>query len=163
MAEADWYEAVQATLAEQLSTVVTNFYLDTSATKGFNENIKAAIPEGREIVFSFTHKRPDIIGYVRRQYSKDLVVVEVKENSLAIEDIYQAKMYKEVFAARYGFLVTASPIPEVLKRLCKQTYSILHSIDEGTHSFLRIARFHRAGGFIEWFEENPFLQEFYWK
>lgn len=30
-------------------------------------------------------------------------------------------MYKEVFGARYGFLVTAAPIPEELKRLCKAT------------------------------------------
>ena len=29
---------------------------------------------------------------------KDLMTVEVKEKSLTIEDIYQAKMYKEVFA-----------------------------------------------------------------
>jgi hypothetical protein len=30
-----------------------------------------------------------------------LITVEVKEKSLKIDDIYQAKMYKEVFGARY--------------------------------------------------------------
>jgi hypothetical protein len=163
MAEADLYDLVDAKLAEQLSGVAANFYLETAAAKGFSETVKAAIPSGREIVFSFLRRRPDIIGYVNREYAKDLITVEVKEKSLDIEDIYQAKMYKEVFGARYGFLVTAGPIPEALKRLCKQTYPIQHSANDSTYSFLAIAQFHRAGGFIEWFEENPFSKEFYWK
>ena len=163
MAETDWYDPVQTKLEEQLSGVASDFYLETGATKGFSEKAKAAIPAGREIVFSFLRRRPDIIGYVNREYSKDLITVEVKEKSLSIEDIYQAKMYKEVFGARYGFLITATPIPEALKRLCKQTYSIQHSANDSTYSFLAIAQFHHSGGFIEWFEENPFVKEFYWK
>jgi hypothetical protein len=104
-----------------------------------------------------------IIGFINREYAKELITVEVKEKTLTIEDIYQAKMYKELFSARYGFLVTASPIPEALKRLCKQTPSILHSVDDGIFKFLTIAQIDRAGGFIEWFEDNPFVKEFYWK
>ena len=163
MAETDWYEPVQTKLGELLSSVAGNFYLETGATKGFSERVKAAIPAGREIVFSFLRRRPDIIGYVNREYSKDLITVEVKEKSLTIEDIYQAKMYKEVFGARYGFLVTATAIPEALKRLCKQNYQIQHSSHDDIYSFLAIAEFHRAGGFVEWFEDNPFAKEFYWK
>src|SRR5258708_25649314 len=163
MAEKDWYAAVEAKLGEQLCGVVDEVYLETGATKGFSERVKAAIPEGREIVFSFLRRRPDIIGYVNREYSKDLITVEVKEKSLSIEDIYQAKMYKEVFGARYGFLISATPIPEALKRLWKQTYSIQHSANDSTYSFLAIAQFHLAGRFCEWFEENPFVKEFYWK
>jgi hypothetical protein len=68
--------------------VVTNFYLDRGATKGFSEDVKAAIPDGREIVFPFLRRKPDIIGYVKRDYSKELIVVEVKEKSLTIENIF---------------------------------------------------------------------------
>ena len=118
MAEADWYDAIQNKLGEQFSGVVDNLHLDTGAAKGFSETVKAAIPASREIVFSFLRRRPDIIGYVSREHAKDLITVEVKEKSLTIEDIYQAKMYKELFGARYGFLITVSPIPEALKRLC---------------------------------------------
>src|SRR5258708_24120175 len=160
MAEKDWYAAVEAKLGEQLCGVVEEVYLETGATKGFSERAKAASPAGREIVFSFLRRRPDILGYVNRQYSKDLITVEVKEKSLTIEDIYQAKMYKEVFGARYGFLITATAIPEALKRLCKQTYQIQHSSHDDTYSFLAIAEFHRAAGFVEWFEDNPFAKEF---
>jgi len=163
MAERDWYDPIEAKLVEKLLGVADDFYLETCATKGFSERVKAAIPAGREIVFSFLRKKPDILGYVNRQYSKDIITVEVKEKSLAIEDIYQAKMYKEVFGARYGFLITATAIPEALKRLCKQTYPIQHSSHDDTYSFLAIAEFHRAGGFVEWFEDDPFLKEFYWK
>ena len=160
MAEKDWYDPVQAKLVEQLVGVVDDFYLETGATKGFSERVKVAIPAGREIVFSFLRRRPDILGYVDRAYSKDLITVEVKEKSLTIEDIYQAKMYKEVFGARYGFLITATAIPEALKRLCKQNYQIQHSSHDDVYSFLAIAEFHRAGGFVEWFEDNPFSKEF---
>jgi hypothetical protein len=163
MAERDWYDPVEAKLGEQLTAVADNFYLETGATKGFSERVKAAIPADREIVFSFLRRRPDILGYVNREYSKDLITVEVKEKSLTIEDIYQAKMYKEVFGARYAFLITATAIPEALKRLCKQNYQIQHSSHDDTYSFLAIAEFHRAGGFVEWFEDNPFAKEFYWK
>lgn len=72
-------------------------------------------------------------------------------------------MYKEVFGARYGFLITATAIPEALKRLCKQNYQIQHSSHDDTYSFLAIAEFHRAAGFVEWFEDNPFAKDFYWK
>jgi hypothetical protein len=43
---------------------------------------------------------------------KDLITVEVREKTIGLKDIYQAKMYKEVFNARYGFLPTAEPKPE---------------------------------------------------
>ena len=72
-------------------------------------------------------------------------------------------MYKEVFVARYGFLITAASIPEELKRLCNQNYSILKSLGDGSYSFLAIAQFHLAGGFIDWHDQNPFENEFYWK
>lgn len=82
MAEWEWYDPVEAKLTEQASVVAGNFYLETAAAKGFSERVKAAIPAGREIVFSFFRRRPDILGYVDRQHSKDLITVEVKEKSL---------------------------------------------------------------------------------
>jgi hypothetical protein len=162
MAEADLYLPVQMTLLEQLGTVTDNPYLETCATKGFTETFKAAIPEHREISFAFMSKRPDIVGYTDTGFKKDLITVEVKE-SLTIDNIYQAKMYKEVFAARYNFLITRDTIPDAIKRLCRQTPAILHSLGDDSYSFLVIARFHLGGGFIDWFPDNPFPKDFYWK
>ncbi len=163
MAEADLYKPVLVKLTEHLGgKLQCNLSLETS-DKGFSERIKAAIPSGREIVFKFMRMKPDIMGVAQREYQKDLIVVEVKEKALKIEDIYQAKMYKEVLGARYTFLVSAAPIPEELKRLCKTTVSILHSIDDQTYRFLAIAQFFPNHGFIDWFEENPFEKEYFWK
>ena len=53
---------------------------------------------------------------------KSLITVEVKEKSLTLEDIYQAKLYKEVFEAKYGFLVTLSPIQEELKQIVQREF-----------------------------------------
>jgi len=163
MAETSLYDPVQKKLGEMLSGRVDKFYLETGASRGFSETIKAAIPSGREILFNFMRRRPDLLGLVETEYQKDLITVEVKERSLKIDDLYQAKMYKEVFGARYGFLITAAPIPEELRRLCKTTPAILHSVDDWIIRFLAIAQFHPAGGFIDWVEENPFEQERYWK
>lgn len=163
MSEASLYEPVQRALGERLSGRVGSFYIETCASRGFSEKLKGAIPPGREIVFNFLSRRPDMVGLIQREYQKDLITVEVKEKSIKIDDIYQAKMYKEVFGARYGFLVSAAPIPEELRRLCKTTVSILHSVDDSSYRFLAVAQFHPAGGFIDWMEEDPFDKDYFWQ
>jgi hypothetical protein len=163
MAEADLYKPVLLKLTEALGEKVhCNFWLETS-DRGFSERIKAAIPSGREILFNFIRWKPDIMGVVQRDSQKDLIVVEIKEKALNIENIYQAKLYKEVFGARYAFLVSAAPIPEELKRLCKTTLSILHSIDDHTYRFLAITQFSPNSGFIDWLEDNPFEKDYFWR
>lgn len=57
-----------------------------------------------------------------------------------------------MFDASYAFLVTAAPIPEEIKRLCRRRISIIHSIDDHTYEFLA----------IEWVDQNPFEKEYFW-
>jgi hypothetical protein len=163
MAEADLYEPVKQCLERSLIAVGKRCYLEVAAKRGFSETAKQAIPQGKEIVFSFLRHKPDILGFIENQYTKDLITVEVKEACPNLDDVYQAKLYKEVFEARYGFLITGDPITEELKRLCRTTSPILHSAGDGTYRFLALAQFDPAAGkFVEWFEENPFTQSFYW-
>ncbi len=164
MPEADFYELIKQKLEELLASKGRRFYLEVTARKGLSEKLKGAIPQHREIVFTFLKKRPDLFGYIEGQYSKDLVTVEIKERIEKLDDIYQAKLYKEVFAARYGFLITTKPIPEEIKRLCKSTIDILHSAGDSIYRFLVIGHFDQESGqFVDWFEENPFEKEHYWK
>jgi hypothetical protein len=164
MAESDFYERIEECLRRLFETAGASVYLEIAANSGFSEKLKQAIPHGKEIVFKFLQLRPDIAGFVEEQYMKSLITVEVKEKSLTLEDIYQARLYKEVFEAKYGFLVTLSPIQEELKRLCKGNFDILRSAADGVYRFLAIAQFNNASGeFSDWFEENPFEQPRYWK
>jgi hypothetical protein len=138
--------------------------LEVTAKKGLSEKLKGKIPQGREIVFTFLKKRPDLFGFIEGQYSNDFMTVEIKERIEKLDDIYQAKLYKEAFAARYGFLITTKPIPEEIKRLCKSSIDILHSAADSIDRFLVIAHFDKESAqFVDWFEENPFEKEYYWK
>ncbi len=154
MAESELYKPVRDRLEQLFAGAGVPVYLEVAAVTGASETIMQAIPFGREIVFSYVSRRPDILGYTID--SKRFIIVEVKEGSPGLDEIYQAKQYKEVFGARYRFLVTSGPIPEKIKRLCKVADPLLHSSDD-FQSFLALAQFDPASSdFIQWFEENPF-------
>jgi hypothetical protein len=165
MAETEYYKPILFALTERLNSVASgNFYLEVTATEGITQEIKKAIPAGREIAFSFMNDRPDIAGWIGHQFAKHLLVAEVKETSPTLRDIYQVKRYKEVLDARYAFLFAVGPIEEELKRLCAQTPNILMSAGDAAYSFLAIAQFWPGTReFIDWFPANPFEKEFYWK
>jgi hypothetical protein len=164
MAEADLYQPIKKALEELLATKGKLFYMEVTARKRWSEKLKGKIPQGRGIVFTFLKKRPDLLGFIEGQFASKFVTVEVKERVIKLDDIYQAKLYKEVLDARYGFLVTVEPIPEEIKRLCNDTFSILHSSTDSTYGFLVIGHFDKISGqFIDWYENNPFEEEQYWK
>ncbi len=100
MAEADFYEPIKKGLEELLASKGKSFYLEVTAARRLSEKLKRKIPEGREIVFTFLKKRPDLLGFVEGPYSSNFITVEVKEQIKKLDDIYQAKLYKEVFDAR---------------------------------------------------------------
>ena len=160
MAESDLYQPIKIALEELLVSKGMPFYLEVTAEKRLSEKLKGNIPQGREIVFTFLKKRPDLLGFVEGQYSSNFITVEVKEQIKKLDDIYQAKLYKEVFEARYGFLITTEPIPEEIRRLCNSTFSILHSSTDSIYGFLVIGHFDQINGqFIDRYEKNPFEEE----
>lgn len=164
MAESDFYQSIKERLEELFRDRGKQPYLEITATKGLSEKLKQKIPQNREIVFVFLKKKPDLFGFVEGQYSSDLITVEVKEKIEKLDDIYQAKLYKEVFDAKYGFLITTKPIPEEIKRLCKNTFNILRSSGDDIYRFLAIGQYDKESGrFVDWFEKNPFEEEYYWK
>jgi len=164
MAEADFYQQIKDRLKELFLTKGKQPYLDITANKGLTEKIKQKIPQDREIVFVFLKKKPDIFGIIEEEHTNNFITVEIKEKISKLDDIYQAKLYKEVFDAKYGFLIVLSPIQEEIKRLCKNTFSVLHSATDSIYSFLVIAQFDKESGrFVDWFEENPFEKDTYWE
>jgi hypothetical protein len=163
MAEEDFYAPAKSGLERLFTNVGKNAYLEIAARKGFSEKLKQAIREGRDIVFAHLRRRPAILGFIQEEYTRSFITVEVKEKSPTLEDIYQAKLYKEVFDVKCAFLITGSTIPEELKRLCRTTYPILHSVGDDTYRFLVVAQFDKASNeFTEWFDQNPFEKPYYW-
>ena len=161
--EKDLYERVRAALEASFAAIGKKAVCETGATKGLGEKMKALIPPGNDIVFRFLNRRPDIVGYVEKEeWTNTLFIAEVKHGSLTIQAIYQAKMYKELLGATFGFLISMQPIAEELKRLLRRIPIILGSAGDHTFHFLALGRFDlESGTFADWFanrwqEGDPF-------
>ncbi len=159
--EKELYEPVRGALERAFEGIGKRAVSETGATKGLGEQLKALIPQGQEILFRFLTRKPDIIGYVEGGLGNTIFTAEVKRGGLTVQDIYQAKMYKEMFGATFGFLVGTEPIPEELKRLLRRIPIMLMSAGDYTFNFLALARFDfESGAFTEWYanfqDADPF-------
>lgn len=161
--EKEYYPMIKAKLEELLNTKNTNFYLETTANKKFSNKLKAEIREGRDIIFNFLKQAsPDITGFIKNKYSSDFIVVEFKRERIKLDDIYQARKYKDLFGAKFAFLVSLESVPEEVKRLYEVTYPLLSSF--GTYGAFVIVHFNEESGELEeWYPENPFEKDLYWK
>ncbi len=102
-----------------------------STDRGFSEPIKATFGRDRDIAFSFFDRaKPYLTGYVDEGTHKVIFVVEVKDAPFELRDIYQAKRYKGLLGARFGFVTSSQRTPEKLKRLCSVTPAILNWFPE---------------------------------
>ena len=162
MKEAEYYGCIKEKIENLFSTVAIDVSLEITANGNFSQQLKQRIPRDREIIFYFLKKSaaPDITGFIQGRYSTDFVIIEVKKE-LKLDDIYQTEKYRDLFNSKCTFLVTLSAIPEEIKRICNLTW-VLHGAT--IHDFFVLTQFDRnTGNFIEWYEENPFEKEFYWR
>ena len=155
--EKQLYEVIKEKLEEILKTKFNDFYLEITADTGFSNKLKSEIPRGREIIFNFLKKaRPDITGFVKENSFSYFIVVEIKNSSIELDDIYQTKKYAQLFGAKYALLISTNEIPEEIKRLDKTIYPHLLS---GGYGYERIVLVHfdiNRKEFVEWYEKNPF-------
>ena len=67
----------------------------------FSNRLKSQIPQHRDLIFNFLREAaPDITGFIRKEYSTDFVVVDVKNAVIKLDDIYQTRKYAELFDAK---------------------------------------------------------------
>lgn len=155
MPEKDHYEPIKKEFERLLSSKGT-VHLEITANKTYSNKIKAEIPDDREIIFNFLKEAPpDILGFVKSSMLGivNFVAIEVKDEVLKLEHIYQARKYAELFHAELAFLVTTKEIPEELKRLSKVVTSLL-SLPTNR---LILAQFDPSTSkVVAWHEENPF-------
>jgi hypothetical protein len=110
---------------------------------------------------------PDIMGYLWPSRKNDppiflrpgLIVAEVKRGPLKLWDIYQTRMYSELFDSRIAFLVSDTRIPVELRRFLEEHDYILHS-HEGSHPLyigvLANSRAQVNWNSISWYPIDPF-------
>ncbi len=158
MPEKDYYEPIRKEFEKLLSSNGTA-YLEITANKVYSNKIKAEIPYDRDLIFNFLKDAPpDILGFVKSgilgiNLSTDFVVIEVKDEILKLDHIYQARKYAELFHAELAFLVSTMEIPEELKRLSKVITALLKLPKRN----LVLVQFDPlTNKIVAWHEENPF-------
>jgi len=158
MREREYYEIIRDQLNTLLRNKFDSFHLEITADKRFSNLLKSEIGQYREIIFYFLREAaPDITGFIKKQYSTEFVVVEVKRDVIRLDDIYQTRKYAELFEARYGLLISPMEIPEEIKRLYRIVYSLLAL---PAYKTLTIVRYDKeTRDFSEWFPRNPFEEE----
>ena len=169
MKEEQLYEVIKEKLEEIIRKEFgNNFHLEVTAEGKFSNELKSAIPTGREIIFSFLRKaRPDITGFVEEDSyfvvtkikSISFIVVEIKDRLIELDDIYQIKKYAELFGAKYALLISTNEIPEEIKRLGEAICLYRSPCLPGIYEYKRVALVHfdtDKNEFIEWYEKNPF-------
>ncbi len=154
MQEKELYKPIKAKVEEILKPKFSDFYLEITADKKFSNKLKAEIPDYRHIIFYFLKEvAPDITGFIKKNYSSDFIVIEVKAEAVKLDHIYQTRKYAELFDAKYALLVSIEEIPEEIKRLSKTVHSLL-SLPGYKH--MTLVHFDdETKKFVEWFPENP--------
>lgn len=153
--EREYYETIKDKLARLVANKFDSFHLEVTAFKRFSNTLKGGIGQYREIIFSFLKEAaPDIAGFIKKEYSTDFIVVEIKRDRIKLDDVYQTRKYAELFDARYALLISTEEIPDEIKRLSRVSYSLLALPAYKTLSIVQYDE--ESGQFIEWFPRNPF-------
>ena len=123
--EEELYEPIRKTLEEKFNNI-GECYLEVTAQR-ISDKIRKGLDDHSVFILETEEKKPDIMGFVQ-VYSQlgyidtRLIVVEVKNKSLTLRNIYQIKMYAEIFQARYAFLISPQGFSEARRRFLKYRY-----------------------------------------
>ena len=163
--EEEYYPLIKTSMEEVLKTKTTDVYLEITASKKFSDRLKNEIQPERDIIFNFLKQAaPDIPGFIKVKNSSNFIVIEFKTAKLKLDDIYQAKKYRDLFGASYTFLISLEPIPEEIKRLNKALNDQLVQSGLSYFQTFVLCWFElKQKKFLELYPENPFEKEGYWK
>src|SRR3989344_1608675 len=156
--ERETYPHIKNWLEEQLKTRFTDFHLEVTADRKFSNILKQQIDRNRDLIFNFLKvAAPDITGFVKGDYSREFIVVEIKNKPVKLDDIYQTRKYAELFDAHYALLVSTEEIPEEIIRLSKVVFPYLLSLP--AYKQLTLVHFGDNTKNIVWFPDNPFIKK----
>ena len=101
---------------------ITNPHLEITAHGEFSELLHSNFDYYLFQNLKAESLHPDIMGYVDKKDSttRAFITVEVKKNPLKIKDILQAKLYENIFNAKFSFAISPKGIAiEKLKVILK--------------------------------------------
>jgi hypothetical protein len=166
--EKDLYKPVKDYLINILRIAYSNVRLEITANGNYSEALKHLVRH--DIVFSFLAKAsPDLTGYIlkkgvdprnaRSLDVEDFITVEIKPEKVTLQDIFQAKMYGDLFYARYALLISPEIIGEEIRRLQKRICILNRFRDWKV--YVGQAIIERSGDSINtndsiWYPETPF-------
>lgn len=164
--EKELYEPIKEYLEKAFRLKFGNCYLEVTANGSFSELIKRGVRN--DIIFSFLGKKasPDLTGFIHTQGNQwfvvwsnsdiqDFITVEIKRERLTLQDVYQAKMYGDLFQAKYALLISTEPIPEEIRRL-NQCLFITYRFMSGW--YLYVGEWHGPNRMAEfmWLPNSPY-------
>lgn len=163
--ERSLYEPIKEYLAKSFTQKFGNCYLEITAEGVFSPTLKSVVRH--DIIFYFLRKKaPDLAGFVAKKQSEwdasfvpsivqDYITVEIKKDKITLDDIYQAKMYGDLFQAKYALLISPERIPEEIKRLEQNTY-VTHRYMSGW--YVHVGHWISISNVIEqnWLPRSPF-------
>jgi len=162
MKEEGYYPHIMQRFTELFESKGYKAHFEITAAKKFSNKLKNKIPDHRHIIFYFLKDvAPDITGFVSKDGSTDFVVIEVKNEEIKLDHIYQTRKYAEFFDARFAFLISTEKIPEEIKRLSKVIYSLLSLPAYGRLTLIQFDNTTKS--LQDWYPENPFEIEYYWR
>ena len=114
--ESEIYERVRTALLDRFEPK-GECYLWVTANK-IPEEVKEFLDTDALMILSAQKRRPDLTGYIivekpHPSISKRVIVVEVKDSSPSLEDIYQTKKYADLFSAEYAFLISTERLTTI--------------------------------------------------
>ena len=158
MKESQYYESIKVVLQYLLKDKFKEIHLEITAQKKYSNILKSEITKHgyRDIIFRFLKEAaPDITGFIKDDFSSSFIVVEVKNEIIKLDNIYQIKKYADLFDAKYALLISIKEIPEEIKRLAKVIPALL-SLNNWMKKIVLVHFNYENKELIDWYPENPF-------
>jgi hypothetical protein len=162
MKEEDYYPLIMQKFTELFKSKGYEVYFEITATKKFSNKLKSKIPDYRHIIFYFLKDvAPDITGFISKGNFINFVIIEVKNEEIKLDHIYQARKYAELFDAKFAFLISTKEIPEEIERLARVVNYLLSL---PAYRRLTLVQFsEETNALTDWYPENPFENEYLWR
>jgi hypothetical protein len=146
VAEKELYRPIKVYLQKAFEQKFGQCYLEITASGVFSDELKRAVRN--DIAFAFIGKKasPDLTGFIytipliwgkwTSSDIQDFITVEIKSGKITIQDVYQAKMYGDLFQAKYALLISPESIPEEIRRLDERLFCVTYRYMSGWYLYI---------------------------